>query len=290
MVEFSPEDGQLYRLGFAGDTFNTAWAARQLMPSSVDVRYVTTIGMDWISDAMLAFITTAGIDTSSVRRIPNLGPGLYATRIVNGERTFAYWRKNSAATQLADDACRLAAALEGATFVLISGITLAILSATGRHNIIIALERARAMGARVAFDPNYRAKLWKNPIAARRAFERVYPLVDIALPSLEDEAELFGDTSSAATIARMTSHGIREIVVKNGPDPAFGRYQACSFEVPSEHVVGVVDTSGAGDAFNAGYLTARMAGIGAAAAVGAGHRAASIAVRTRGALIPTRLA
>lgn len=285
MAEFAPNQAGSYDLGFAGDTFNAAWAAQRQLRGAVKVRYVTAVGTDWMSDAMLARMADAGIDTSCVRLVADATVGLYVIRVVEGERAFAYWRRDSAATRLADDPAACAAALERAAMVLVSGITLAILKAPGRETLFEALAAARARGARVAFDPNYRPALWPDAAAARAVIGRALTLTDIALPTFDDEAALFADASPEATAARMAAFGIGEVVVKNGTSPIVCRFGAKSVTIPVPHVVKPVDSSGAGDAFNGTYLACRLQGADGPAAVAQAQAVAAEAVRTRGALL-----
>jgi len=110
--------------------------------------------------------------------------------------------------------------------------------------------------------------------------------VDIALPAYDDEAVLWGDPSPEATIERLQAFGIGEIVVKNGPNSALvAAAGACEF-VPVPEVVVPVDTTAAGDGFNAGYLAARLNGREPAAAAGDAHRLAGDVIRHPGALMP----
>lgn len=128
MVEMAPTNIEgSYQIGFAGDTMNTAWYLCQLLGSAHQVDYLSAVGQDAISDRMLAFLQDAGIGTGSVQRLPGLTVGLYMIQLQDGERSFNYWRGQSAARLLASDAARLAAALDGAGIAFFSGITLAIL-------------------------------------------------------------------------------------------------------------------------------------------------------------------
>ncbi|WP_419728422.1 sugar kinase [Lichenicola sp.] len=287
MVEVAPAGADSYSLGYAGDTFNAAWASRVLLPASHAVRYVTAVGTDWVSDEMVAFMAQAGLDVSAVRRDPVRSVGLYAVRLVEGERSFAYWRSNSAATSLADDPSALALSLQGADIVLFSGITLAILSEAARETLFTALVEARRNGTRIAFDPNHRPRLWPSDTAARDTLTAFCRIVDCVLPSFSDEAALFGDASPSATAARFAELGVSEIVVKNGPDPALCVVDGVSKWIPARPVEHVLDTTGAGDAFNGAYLAGRLEGLDALAAVARGHQVAAVSVQTRGALIPT---
>ena len=286
MAELSPTGEGTHRLGYAGDTFNAAWASRLLLPSERPVRYVTAIGTDWISDEMFAFMATSGLDLSSVGRDSARSIGLYAVKLVHGERIFSYWRKGSAATGLADDPGRLDAATRDAAMILFSGITLAILPAAGRRTLLQALQGARAAGATIAFDPNYRPRLWSDPAEARETFAGFMAVVDCALPSFADEADLFGDASVAQTAARFCRLGAREVVVKDGSAPALCVQDGLATAVPCCPVERPLDTTGAGDAFNGAFLAARLRGLPFLEAARIGHGVAAVAVQTRGALVP----
>jgi 2-dehydro-3-deoxygluconokinase len=117
----------------------------------------------------------------------------------------------------------------------------------------------------------------------RGAITQMLALTDIALPSFDDEARHFGDADPAATIARLQALGVAEVVVKDGPDPVHLMHGGTAKVVPTPPVSGIRDTTGAGDAFNAGYLAARVLGCDAAQAVRAGQRMAAIVLQHFGA-------
>lgn len=286
MVEVSPAGDGNYQFGYAGDTFNAAWACRMLSPASDVVRYATAIGTDWISDQLLEFMAGSGIDLSAVTRDPARSVGLYAVKLEDGERSFAYWRAGSAATALADNPDFLEASLRGASYALFSGITLAILPPEGREKLFRALSKARDGGTRIVLDPNYRARLWPSADVARAELTRFSAIADCVLPSFSDEAELFGDASPEMTADRFTDLGVAEVIVKNGSAPALCVWGGHREFVPCIPVDKVVDTTGAGDAFNGAYLAARSQGTVPAEAAASAHEVAAISVQTRGALIP----
>ncbi|MGC9420788.1 MAG: PfkB family carbohydrate kinase, partial [Rhodovulum sp.] len=125
MVELAPTGGGLYRRGFAGDTFNTAWYARRLLPADWSVAYASCVGTDAVSREMVDFMAAEGIDTTPIRRLPDRTVGLYMIALTGGERSFFYWRGQSAARALADDPDWLDATLSGRNFIHFSGISLA---------------------------------------------------------------------------------------------------------------------------------------------------------------------
>jgi 2-dehydro-3-deoxygluconokinase len=286
MVEMAPTQSGLYQRGFAGDTFNTAWHLAQTLRGQGKVGFVTRVGTDAISDAFLQELHAGGLQTFGIGRDETRSMGLYMIELDGVERRFHYWRSVSAARQLAADLGALTAALAGAGLIHVSGITLAILPPEGRETLFCALARARSAGATVSFDPNIRPKLWNSLQDARQTVARALELTDIALPSFDDEKMLWGDDSPQATIARMKKAGAREIAVKDGAGPiTFWAGEEVSF-VLTPSVPEICDTTGAGDAFNAGYLAARILGHPPAKAVVAGQRLSGAIIQHYGARLP----
>ena len=201
MVEMAPvaTEGQ-FRLGYAGDTLNTAWYLRRLLGASDQIDYFTAVGTDAVSDKMIDFLHQAGIGTACILRRDDKGVGLYMIQLQDGERSFSYWRSDSAARSLAADPVPLQAALDNADLAYFSGITLAILPPADRARLLIALRRFRSGGGIVVFDPNLRPKLWASPDEMTKTVMQAAAVSDIALPSYDDEAHWFGDDSPEATL------------------------------------------------------------------------------------------
>jgi 2-dehydro-3-deoxygluconokinase len=286
MVELAPVGDGQYRRGFAGDTFNTAWHMAQALQGRARVGFATRVGVDRISDAFVAELQADGLDVSVIGRDPLRNMGLYLIELNGVERSFHYWRDTSAARRLASDAEFLTAAFAGVGLIHLSGITLAILSAADRETLFAALSQARAEGARVSFDPNIRPRLWSSLDEVRQTIPRVLALTDIALPSFDDEAAVWGDKSPEATIARFAEAGVAEIAVKDGAGPVVFLSDGVAGTIPTPEVHGIRDTTGAGDGFNAGYLSARLLGQTPAQAVAAGQRFSGEVIRHFGARLP----
>lgn len=287
MIELSGRSGASWRQGFAGDTLNTLWYLRALLPDDATVDYVTAFGDDPFSAEQIAFLAANRIGIAQSPTIAGRAPGLYAIALDDqGERSFTYWRSEAAARHLADDDERLAQSLAGADLVYFSGITLAIVDTDNRQRLIAALTVARDTGATVAFDPNYRPRLWPDLKQAQAAIESGYRASTIVLPTFDDEAMLFGDAAPETTAQRIAAHGPATIVVKCGSAPALVRHGGATETVAPEAGIVPVDTTGAGDSFNGGWLAARLAGRNPAAATRHAHRVAGRVIGHHGALLP----
>lgn len=284
MVEMAPVKDGLYRRGFAGDTFNTAWHMARWLGGRADVGMITRVGKDALSEAFVAGMAADGLGIAGISRDPARPMGLYMIELDGVERSFHYWRDTSAARHLADDGAALARALEGVGLAHLSGITLAILPPPARGTLFSVLADFRAQGGIVSFDPNIRPRLWSSPDEMRDAISRMLAGCDIALPSLDDERAHFGDADAGAVIARMAQLGVAEVVVKDGDGPVTLLADGVLSVIPTPPLTDIVDTTGAGDGFNAGYLAARVAGGDAASCVAAGQRMAAAVLARHGAL------
>lgn len=274
------------RLRFGGDTFNTALYMTRL---GSPVQYATALGADVWSTEMKAAWADEGVGLDLIVIDPDRLPGLYAIRNdAAGERTFSYWREASAARNFMrlSGSGRVLEAMSQADLLYLSGISLSLFDQADRALLLAVARTVRERGGDIAFDPNYRARNWSSPEAARRAIEAFSPFVTIALPTFDDEAALHGDPSPEATAERWRRNGAREVVVKLGPDGGLLADGSGLRRIETDPIQTPVDTTGAGDSFNAGYLHSRLSALDAPAAVRAGNALASRVIQHAGAIIP----
>lgn len=288
MIELSrkPTPGE-WRMGFAGDTANVAiYSAR----CGAAVAYLSAVGDDPYSAEMIDFLTAEGVDCSLVLHHPARVPGLYAIRTdARGERSFTYWRGQSAARDffaLRGVADALAEAGR-ARMLYLSGITLSLFDADGREKVAALARAVQANGGDVVFDGNYRPSGWASAQAAHAAFAAIAPYCSIVLPTFEDETALFKDGGPQDSIDRWHEAGARLVVVKLGDEGALlSEANAAPQLMACPERKAARDTTGAGDSFNAAFLTALLSGAEPDAAVLAGHRLAGEVVLHPGAIIP----
>ena len=270
--------GQLAR-SWGGDTLNTALYLARL---GVTVDYVTALGDDAWSDEMLAAWQAEGIGTRLVHRLPGRLPGLYIIQTdPAGERRFQYWRDSSAVRQLFDHLD--VGALAAYDMLYLSGITLSIFGPAPRATLLEALADARARGAQIVFDTNFRPRGWPDLATARALYTAMFSIGTTVLASAEDLALLFGEDGERALLSHAAG---TEIVLKLDRPGSRLFHAGAEHAVQAGPVTQVVDTTAAGDSFAAAYLAARLRGASSIVAAQAGHALAGVVVQHPGAIIP----
>lgn len=279
MVELActEQPGQ-YRQGFAGDSFNTAvYLAR----SGLQVDYFTHLGDDTFSREIVQLLGFEGIGQQGVTCRSGRQPGLY---IINnddhGERVFSYWRDSSPAREMFDQPV----SLHDYDLFYFTGITLAVCR-SGLENLVALLQQLGKENCRIAFDPNYRPHLWQGREQAQAHYREVLPLCDLVLPTMEDEAALWGLRNEKQCQQMYQQFGVPEVVIKGDQLVAHHFCSGAHTELKATPVA-ALDTTGAGDAFNAGYLAAWLEGEAAADAITSAQTLAAAVVQHRGAIMP----
>lgn len=291
MVELRPaghNDGQ-YASAIAGDVYNTAVYLKRLAGEDAQVSFLTALGDDALSQRMRATFDAEGVDTGLVRTIEGGTPGLYMIHTDDqGERSFTYWRSSAAARRMleGDSLDALTATFAGFDLVYFSGITLAILPPDHTAMLIAAAEAARSKGTAIAFDPNYRARLWAAPELAIAAFDNAFAISGIILPGMDDEYELYGSQSPEETLQRLDKTDPAHIILKAGKQIHLYTKDKGVEVLPVTPVERPVDTTAAGDSFAAGFLSGWLEGLPAADCVARAARVAAFVVTQPGAICP----
>jgi len=278
---------QAVNLGFAGDTLNTAIYLKRLLGSEADVNFVSALGFDPLSTRMLDFIAAENIRTEDVSLSTDRLIGLYAIATdAAGERSFSYWRSESAARQLFQSPDGFDV-LQKYDVLCLSAITLAILPDAIRTELLAKLNALRSeKNTVIVFDSNYRPKLWESTEIAQQRVAEAWKITDIALPSVDDEMALFGDVDEKAVITRLKSYGVSRGALKRGDQGPLSLSSGESLAASDFSHVEVVDTTAAGDSFNAGYLAATLSEASEREALLAGHKCAMRVIGHAGAIIP----
>lgn len=276
---------------YGGDSLNTALYMSRASRGDVHIDYMTAMGEDAVSKGMISKWKEEGINTECVMIDKERNPGLYLIQLdKQGERSFLYWRNNSAARYMVQHPSfpHIIEQLHSYDMVYVSGISLAILPEADRCHLIKSLLVLSRSGVNIVFDSNYRPNLWGSEEFARASYELMYAASDMALVTDEDEFMLWNESSVDQSVARLKNSGLKELVIKRGAE-------GCEYHnlvtgesefIPARKVDTVIDTTSAGDAFNAGYMLGMLHGREPFQCALQGHELASTVIQYKGAIIP----
>ncbi|MHC6647277.1 sugar kinase [Alteromonas sp. HB246098] len=286
MAELKKVNGVLEE-GFAGDTFNSAVYLKRTFPQ-LDSYFVSAVGSDALSKEMLDFAQSETINTRFLFTHPDKHIGLYKIYTdADGERSFTYWRNDSAAkclmSQLTDDDKASMTALD---LVLFSGISLAILNTEDLPKFWRLLATLKESGTKIVFDMNHRPALWKGRDDATALYEKAFEIADVALPGLEDFNFLYGFETVEEIINFLAPFSFKQLVIKNGASAVtLVDENGEVSEVGLTPVTNVVDTTSAGDAFNGVFLGAYLTGESPEACVNKAAKCAGFVIQHPGAIV-----
>lgn len=215
--------------------------------------FIGCIGQDKAGDELFTLLSEIGVDTTPIQR-HTAAPTrkVYVTRSLAGERTFAGFG-DIPTTEFADT--RLQAEklsehwFQEAQYLVIGTLELAY--PDSRNAIHTALELAKKQGVKVFLDINWRPVFWLNPDTAKPMIETVLPYADIIKCSDEEGDWLFGTQDPTEIIKKVkNAQGILVTAGEKGCEYHLGDYS----QKLDVFKVNVVDTTGAGDSFVAGFL------------------------------------
>ncbi|MEG1548670.1 MAG: carbohydrate kinase [Clostridia bacterium] len=168
----------------------------------------------------------------------------------NGERQFSFARKPGA------DACICESELDKQvlhnTRILHTG-SLSLTDEPARTATYRAIEIAKAAGAIITYDPNYRASLWHSRQDAAQGMRSLIATADIIKLSDEETALLTGESDPELASNKLCNAGASIVAVTLGANGALVRVGSQIRRIPG-FLANVVDTTGAGDAFFGGFL------------------------------------
>jgi len=258
MLEFNQlppnSDGsQQYLEGHGGDTSNAAIAAAR---QGASVGMIAAVGQDMPGDSFIRLWNREGVDTSCVVRSDRAQTGVYfVTHDAQGHH-FLHYRTGSAAAMYGVSDVP-AAAIAAARMLYVSGISQGI-SASACDAVFAAIEVAKRHGVSVAYDTNYRPRLWP-PARAAAVMHAAMRSVDYALPGIEDVRTLTGLTEPEAMLDFYLRLGARAVILKMGEAGAWVATAKRRTLVPA-FPVKAVDATGAGDTFCGSFLARILAG------------------------------
>jgi len=239
---------------FGGAPMNTLVGVSRL---GVSAGAIAAVGDDPFGAFLIGELERNRVDVSQVkvkkRRRTTIA--FVANEPKSGERTFLFYRKPWTG-ETADSALEpddIDPGYIGEASVLhVSGFALS--QNPCRRAVFEAIDCARKNGVKVSFDPTLRVGVWDSVATLRKTYRRTLKLSDIAAFSEEEAEFLFGTSEPEEVARRAMKHGVGIVGIKLGEKGSWviskdgKRVQASAFKVKA------VDTTGAGDGWNAGLL------------------------------------
>jgi len=286
MIELMNSSPNTFKQSYAGDTFNTAVYLKRVFNQN-KVHFITALGTDAYSENMRNYFQQENIETEFLFQSKDKIPGLYAIQTDdNGERSFTYWRENSAARQVMQHLNdEIVNQIAQGDVLFFSGISLAVIQSKDREQFWSFIKKLKAAQVQIVFDPNYRPRMWDSTEQAKQQFELAFSYADVALPGVDDFQQLYSLTCVEEIIEFLQPFDFQELIIKDGAKNISWLADNQLHQFTIEAASNVVDTTSAGDAFNGVYLGARAQGFSISNAIALAAKTAALVIQHQGAIV-----
>ena len=277
-VEISNPGNPGVTLYGGGTAANTAVGLARL---GEQVTFIGTVGDDSYGRWVVNDLAQEGIDTREIRFVPDVFTSMVVALIhPDGDRSIYVWPDKGGAHTTLEPGDIKSEIIQQFSWLHVTGLCLR--EEPVRQAQLIAMKMASEKGLTVSLDLNLRLESWGMDRSLKAVFEEAISYSGVVFGNGEEEIIPLTGEASIQAGAEMISEGKRIVIARRGSDGAMVVAPGKSFDLPA-YSVKIVDTLGAGDAFNAGYIAARLAKKDLAEAVHWGNAAAALKVGKPGA-------
>ena len=287
MIEISNIKNSLYNQSFAGDTLNFC---NYLDKKKLNAFFLSAIGKSEINQSLLNFVRSKKISTKYIKQINQFELGLYLIKNKdNGEKQFFYWRDESAAKQYFNniDFLNLYKELKNFDYIYFSGITLSIIHISKLNNFIKLLKLLKSKKIKIVFDFNIRPSRW-NKKNLNIFLDSVLKFVDICFLSGEDMNYWKNKNNIKSYEQIVRKYKLKHSIFRKNAKFTYVFLNKTRYVFKNKLLKRVVDTSGAGDGFNAAYLSNFIVNNDPVLALKAGSSLGSKIVMKKGAIVDVK--
>ena len=287
MIEISNIKNSLYNQSFAGDTLNFC---NYLDKKKLNAFFLSAIGKSEINQSLLDFVKSKNISTKYIKQINQFEVGLYLIKNKdNGEKQFFYWRDESAAKQYFNniDFLNLYKELKNFDYIYFSGITLSIIHISKLNNFIKLFKQLKSKKIKIVFDFNIRPSRW-NKKNLNIFLDSVLKFVDICFLSGEDMNYWKNKNNIKSYEQIVRKYKLKHSIFRKNAKFTYVFLNKTRYVFKNKLLKTVVDTSGAGDGFNAAYLSNFIVNNDPVLALKAGSSLGSKIVMKKGAIVDVK--
>ena len=287
MIEISNIKNSLYNQSFAGDTLNFC---NYLDKKKLNAFFLSAIGKSEINQSLLDFVKSKNISTKYIKQINQFEIGLYLIKNKdNGEKQFFYWRDESAAKHYFNniDFLNLYKELKNFDYIYFSGITLSIIHISKLNNFIKLLKLLKSKKVKIVFDFNIRPSRW-NKKNLNIFLDSVLKFVDICFLSGEDMNYWKNKNNIKSYEQIVRKYKLKHSIFRKNAKFTYVFLNKTRYVFKNKLLKTVVDTSGAGDGFNAAYLSNFIVNNDPVLALKAGSSLGSKIVMKKGAIVDVK--
>ena len=245
-----------------------------------NVRLVSTVGNDDLGNYLFNYVRDLGLATSSLHRakMPTTMILVTKSREVSNFEAYRSADAQINSKQLNDELLKQAAVFHTTCFALSKK--------PAQTQIVKAAERAANFGCQLSIDVNYAKKIWHNRDEAHRILHKYIGYGAFVKCSEVDWERLYGSKLTDASVGakHFLNIGAKEVCMTMGGDGCLVANQSGEKHFLETRKIDVKDTTGAGDAFWSGFLTARLDGYTLLNAAKAGRKMAELKIGNDGPL------
>lgn len=254
---------------FGGSTASIALNAKRLGANSI---VCSTVGEDRLGEFLKRYLQEANMDTDYIQHVTD-STSLVILNQSNGTPKPIFYRRADYKIEYTE---KLENAISNSKILHFSCWPISMLPA--RSTMERALEKARQEQTLIGFDPNFHSAIWKNSEEGKEYTKFIISKVDIVKPSEDDAERIFGADAPEAQIEKFIKLGAKLVLLTLGESGVLVSDGATMLKMPTL-ATGVVNTTGAGDAFWAGFYTSIVKGDSIKEAVSCGSAASAFKLK-----------
>ena len=285
MIEIANLSSNNFIQSFAGDTLNFL---SYLNKKNINVDYLTSVGKGEINRDFFSLLKLKKISRKLIHVHNYKEIGLYLIKNnKKGEKNFYYWRDDSAAKNYLNeiDYKKLEVVLKKYDYLYFSGITLSIISQNKQKDFCNLIKKLKEYDVKIIFDLNIRLKKWLNKKYLNKSMNRFLPYIDILFSTGEDMKNWKSNDNLDFFKKFIKSNKIKHAIFRKNASLNYSILSDKIFKMTNKVHRRIIDSTGAGDGYNAAYISEFLNSGDVYSSLKESHMLGSKIVMKKGAII-----